>query len=100
MPEHGTVTTKARGGLGTIQTSWARRVIKIMAVDSCGLRLGMISRKDIMKMTNRRHYLGRRFEKPLIVDGMTITKDDTESLLNIIVRLKYRLITMMKRYCM
>ena len=53
-----------------------------------------------MKMTNRRHYLGRRFEQPLIVDGMTITKDDTESLLNIIVRLKNRLIRMMKRYCM
>ena len=64
------------------------------------LKLGMISREDIMKMTNRRHYLGRRFEKPLIVDGMTITKDDTESLLNIIVRLKNRLIRMMKRYCM
>ena len=27
LPEH--------GGLGTIQTSWARRAIKIMAVDSC-----------------------------------------------------------------
>ena len=53
-----------------------------------------------MKMANRRHYLGRRFEKPLIVDGMTITKDDTESLLNIIVRLKNRLIRMMKGYCM
>ena len=35
LPEHGTATTKARGGLGTIQTSWARRAIKIMAVDSC-----------------------------------------------------------------
>ena len=37
LPEHGTATTKARGGLGTIQTSWARRAIKIMAVDSCDL---------------------------------------------------------------
>ena len=66
------------------------------------LKLGMISREDIMKMANRRHWhcLGRRFEQPLIVDGMTITKDDTESLLNIIVRLKNRLIRMMKRYCM
>ena len=36
LPEHGTATTKARCGLGTIQTSWARRAIKIMAVDSCG----------------------------------------------------------------
>ena len=35
LPEHGTATTKARGGLRTIQTSWARRAIKIMAVDSC-----------------------------------------------------------------
>ena len=35
LPEHGTATTKARGGLGTIQTSWARHAIKIMAVDSC-----------------------------------------------------------------
>ena len=35
LPEHGTATTKARGGLGTIQTSWARRAIKIIAVDSC-----------------------------------------------------------------
>ena len=35
LPEHGAATTKARGGLGTIQTSWARRAIKIMAVDSC-----------------------------------------------------------------
>ena len=33
--QRGTATTKARGGLGIIQTSWARRVIKIMAVDSC-----------------------------------------------------------------
>ena len=37
LPEHGTATTKARGGLGTIQTSWARRAIKIMAVDSYAL---------------------------------------------------------------
>ena len=37
LPEHGAATTKARGGLGTIQTSWARRAIKIMAVDSCEL---------------------------------------------------------------
>ena len=37
LPEHGTATTKARGGLGTIQTSWARRAIKIMAVDSCDI---------------------------------------------------------------
>ena len=37
LPEHGTATTKARGGLGTIQTSWAKRAIKIMAVDSCGI---------------------------------------------------------------
>ena len=35
LPEHGTATTKARCGLGTVQTSWARRAIKIMAVDSC-----------------------------------------------------------------
>ena len=35
LPEHGAATTKARGGLGTVQTSWARREIKIMAVDSC-----------------------------------------------------------------
>ena len=34
LPEHGAATTKARGGLGTIQTSWARRAIKIMA-DGC-----------------------------------------------------------------
>ena len=37
LPEHGAATTKARGGLRTIQTSWARRAIKIMAVDSCDL---------------------------------------------------------------
>ena len=36
LPEHGTATTKARCGLGTVQTSWARHAIKIMAVDSCG----------------------------------------------------------------
>ena len=36
LPEHGTATTKARGGLRTIQTSWTRRAITIMAVDSCG----------------------------------------------------------------
>ena len=35
LPEHGTATTKARGGLGTIQTSWARRAIKVMAVELC-----------------------------------------------------------------
>ena len=35
LPEHGAATTKARCGLGTVQTSWARRAIKIMAVDSC-----------------------------------------------------------------
>ena len=39
LPEHGTATTKARGGLGTNQTSWARCVIKIMAQDSCELTL-------------------------------------------------------------
>ena len=37
LPEHGAAITKARGGLGTIQPSWARRAIKIMAVDSCVL---------------------------------------------------------------
>ena len=36
LPEHGTATTNARGGLRTIQTSWTRRAITIMAVDSCG----------------------------------------------------------------
>ena len=39
LPEHGAATTKARGGLGTIQTSWARRAIKIMALCSCGEEL-------------------------------------------------------------
>ena len=33
FPEHGTATTRC--GLGTVQTSWDRRAIKIMAVDSC-----------------------------------------------------------------
>ena len=48
LPEHGTATTKARGGLGTIQTSWARRAIKIMAVDSCeeGLKIRKKSQKS------------------------------------------------------
>ena len=36
LPEHGAATTKARGGLRTIQTSWTRHAITIMAVDSCG----------------------------------------------------------------
>ena len=65
-----------------------------------GLNLRMISRDDIMNMTNIRVYPGRRFEHPLIVDGMTITKDDTESWLNILMRLRKRFIRIMKRNCM
>ena len=65
-----------------------------------GLNLRMISRDDIMNMTNIRVYPGRRFEQPLIVDGMTITKDDTESWLNILMRLRNRFIRIMKRNCM
>ena len=65
-----------------------------------GLNLRMISRDDIMNMTNIRVYPGRIFEQPLIVDGMTITKDDTESWLNILMRLRNRFIRIMKRNCM
>ena len=51
LPEHGTATTKARGGLGTIQTSWARRAIKIMAVDSCAILPIILSLRQTVKRT-------------------------------------------------
>ena len=59
LPEHGTATTKARGGLGTIQTSWARRAIKIMAVDSYAL-VAAISQFLAKEESSTSNYLLRR----------------------------------------